>query len=436
MVRWAFTISIVVLATWGTSLCESPKGLVVVPVECGSGAKDVDAQVFYQGIIQALSHCDGIHFQERSLLNTLLAEQDLTLAIGPEQANKNYSEGMAQFEFLLIPSICRLGSDYMLSIRVVSVEQGLTVNCEVSKTRLSSELANVAGDLVKRVLPAKTTPPEPTEHTTAAPSKAVEPTDDSPAKLSAQDELRRQCVTAKAQDQFPGLWQRVEGMRGQSAPQAQLVSYYYRLIQLSAQAQTPPEGMAFVPGGWVSWQGLNQNRPRKLWVEPFFIDRTEVSVEEYSRLLSSGIDPAITMPITADMKDFNDMALPVTGVSFNAAQAFARATGNQLPTALQRLRADDYFKASGRGDLKAIKNDSAVNRFDGNVREWTHTWQARNLFKHCRAGSPREPENGTMKLIYGRSWRMPASANLLTIARPGEGFDDVGFRCSRAFFFQ
>ena len=421
----------VVLVAGGSLVAQSPKGLVVVPVERGSGVEQIDAQVFYQGIITALTDIEGIEFRERSQLKTVLDEQDLALALGPEQANKSYSKGMKHFEFVLVPAICRLRSDYILSIRKVCVGQGLTVDCEVYKTRLASELAVGGRELVKKVVLAPT----------ASGDREASPT----TQPSRHDELRRACIAAKAQDRFAALWQRVEAMRDKAVPDGQLASYYYWLIQLNARAENPPQGMVFVPGGWVTWPGLSQKSGKRLWLEPFFMDCSEVSVRDYAQLCDSDEHPEVRRPITAGMAAFSDPVLPVTGVSFSSAEAFAKATGRRLPTALEWLRASDICKTSGRANVlgdqdgfsrlaPAREEASVVSGFGGNVREWTSTWKSKDLYSKSPGGVAREPRNGSVKLICGQSWRTPVSAGLVTSARPGEAFDDVGFRCVKSFF--
>jgi formylglycine-generating enzyme required for sulfatase activity len=72
----------------------------------------------------------------------------------------------------------------------------------------------------------------------------------------------------------------------------------------------------------------------------------------------------------------------------------------------------------------------------GNVREWTCTWYDREAYSRTPADRPREPADGTLKIVKGGSWRTDASqaaCRAFERFKPTEAFDDVGFRCVRPF---
>ena len=73
----------------------------------------------------------------------------------------------------------------------------------------------------------------------------------------------------------------------------------------------------------------------------------------------------------------------------------------------------------------------------GNVREWTATWFDRDLYAKTSADAPRDPDDGTLKVVQGGSWRTNADAAACDHhdkCKPNEAFDDVGFRCVQPFF--
>jgi len=281
-------------------------------------------------------------------------------------------------------------------------------------------------------------------------------------------ELRQACLAGRADKFFPVWWQRAEGIREKAAADAPgPAEYYLAMIQLAAAAGSPPEGMVFVPGGHVTF--ATAKGPRKVWVEPFFLDRCETTVAAYAAFQAAAAavqklrdKAALFRPIAA-AKGFAAGDLPVTGVSWHAADAFARWQGKRLPKVLEWLRAaagDDGREypcggadSAGKCNLKGAADGFAILApaaacgadtgsfglvgLTGNVREWTASWFAEDAFvRSDAAGAAREPATGVLKYIAGGSWRTRADAarcGTADKAKPGEAFDDVGFRCAADF---
>jgi serine/threonine protein kinase/formylglycine-generating enzyme required for sulfatase activity len=102
-------------------------------------------------------------------------------------------------------------------------------------------------------------------------------------------------------------------------------------------AVTPPAGMALVPGGELTMgrdDGPNENEKpaHKVTVNPFFMDITEVTNEQYQKFVDAG-HPA---PPIWQGNHFPDGAnmVPVTDVTWEDANAFAQwaGDGRRLPT--------------------------------------------------------------------------------------------------------
>lgn len=89
-----------------------------------------------------------------------------------------------------------------------------------------------------------------------------------------------------------------------------------------------PEGMVLIPGGDVVIDGARH------YVPPFFIDRTEVSIEDYIAFTKANNWP---MPFT--IPEGANLRLPMTMITWYDAQAYAASQGKQLPTEAQWLRA-------------------------------------------------------------------------------------------------
>jgi formylglycine-generating enzyme required for sulfatase activity len=246
------------------------------------------------------------------------------------------------------------------------------------------------------------------------------------------------------------LWERAEQLRTQGAfaSTAEETSYYVAMVHLSARAANPPEGMVFVPGGWVFVP--TAAGAKNLWVEPFFIDRYEVTVGQYGEFLAQcqadkakPISVAAITPITGRNPKFNQPDLPVTGVNWTAAEAFdgqrLYACGDESALAGCNLKgpADGQALLAPAAACTADASPLDVLALTGNVREWTASWQAADAYVKTDPRNPQSPANGSMKIVLGGSWRTGPDAARLGAAdalRPGEAFDDVGFRCVQSFF--
>jgi formylglycine-generating enzyme required for sulfatase activity len=142
----------------------------------------------------------------------------------------------------------------------------------------------------------------------------------------------------------------IKQQAGQQAPST---------TQTNQAAVPAPEGMVYVPGGKFEMgrsNGDEYERPaHTVNVGPFFIDRTEVTNEQYQRFVNETGHRAPThwpngrfTPAEAKM--------PVVNVSWDDANTYARWAGKRLPT-----EAEWEFAARGT---------------DGRVYPWGNTWIA------------------------------------------------------------
>jgi len=92
--------------------------------------------------------------------------------------------------------------------------------------------------------------------------------------------------------------------------------------------QSPPEGMVHIPGGTfqmgydITAGDLQSGPPHQVTVEPFFIDKYEVTIEAYLK----NQNPMMQTGQTEDNK------LPMTGVTWREADSYCRSVGKRLPT--------------------------------------------------------------------------------------------------------
>ena len=440
------------ILTWAYP-CVAGENYVIAPPERTAGVTVEEAEAYYQAVVDQLSSHKNVSISERKQLKLVLREQDLSAALGSDSAAQTYANACEDLpaKEVLVPSLCKVGDDFVVSLRMIHVQDGSTRLCATHRTRVVAKFKDKAALQVEQLLSRRAT---------------TGPSND--ADVLPLKEARQACVDAKADRLFPAMWQRTEKLRGELKPEADcsgVMNYYVMLLHLSARAANPPPGMVFVPGGFVAMGTVAGKR--ELWVEPFFMDRCEISVALYSKYLEQAAPAgkaglrALT-PITKDVDGFKAPDLPVTGLSWNAADAYARRQGRQLPTALQWMRAaygdDDREYPCGdviasvganlKGDAPGSLSPAAkpgddespfgVLGMTGNVREWTCSWYAKDAYAQCPSEAPVEPASGTMKVVKGGSFRMgkerasrSAGADM---CKCGEACDDLGFRCVAPFF--
>ena len=227
------------------------------------------------------------------------------------------------------------------------------------------------------------------------------------------------------------------------------------VVQLTANAEATvelvllegavPEGMVLVPAGEFT-MGFDDESPderpaRSIMVEAYYIDKYEVTNEQYQKV------------VTTHRFKKGEENVPVAGVTWEQATAYARAIGKRLPTEIEwekAARGEDArtwpwgnsfvpsycSHASGSGArLRDVGSfDAGISPYGcfdmaGNVREWTQSWYQAY------------PGNEDVKADYGQVYRVLRGGSYLsgpfdvrTVRRHYERMDkfevDFGFRCA------
>jgi formylglycine-generating enzyme required for sulfatase activity len=193
----------------------------------------------------------------------------------------------------------------------------------------------------------------------------------------------------------------------------------------------------------------------RVYLDEFYIDKYEVTNEEYSKCTSMG-------QCNQNIKytGFTDPQQPVVGVSWNQADAYCKWAGKRLPTEAEWEKAargtDDRLYPWGEGidctkaNYGACKQDKTTQvgsyplgaspyrtmDMGGNVWEWVADWYDKNYYQNSPSRNPQGPKSGFVHILRGGSWRyiqwgVRTTYRFRFTINSNYNFNDVGFRCAK-----
>jgi len=202
-----------------------------------------------------------------------------------------------------------------------------------------------------------------------------------------------------------------------------------------------------------SYDGSDDEKPvHTVYLDAFYIDIYEVTNAQYEKFMDATGHNA---PIHWDDPDFNVYNLPVVGVSWYDAMAYAEWAGKRLPTEAEWEKAArgglvgkkfpwgnsfSYNHANGGGSSwngpapvgRLLANGYGLYDMAGNVKEWCFDWYTQN-YAISPTRNPRGPSSGAKRVIRGGSFRnnIGQLSNYCRLARgnPSHSGFDIGFRC-------
>ncbi len=235
----------------------------------------------------------------------------------------------------------------------------------------------------------------------------------------------------------------------------------------------PADGMTmvYVPEGEFTMgtgEGVGAESPaHKVYLDAFWIDRTEVTNAMYAKCVAAGIckPPSQTSSATHTRYygDFNYDNYPVIYVSWTDADAYCQWARARLPTDAEWEKAArgaderiypwgntieqapcslaNYWQGIGYGfcvgDAAAVgsypSGASPYGALDmaGNVYEWVADWFSKTYYSYSPQRNPSGPNTGDYRSIRGGGWQDGTiSVTYRNWRDPNGGINYLGFRCA------
>ena len=238
-------------------------------------------------------------------------------------------------------------------------------------------------------------------------------------------------------------------------------------------------GMVYVAAGEFtmgSTQYDDEKPAHKVYLDGYYIDRTEVTNAAYAEFLNAKGNQA-EGGVTWLEADSGDALIesrggrfapkagygehPVIEVSWHGAKAYCEWAGKRLPTEAEWEKAArgtdgrtypwgaswDAAKANAYGDGDGYSRTAPVGSFalgaspygaldmSGNVWEWCSDWYDEDYYKSSPSRNPKGPSSGSARVLRGGSWSNDLSNNFRAACRDGGGptyrVGLNGFRCAR-----
>ena len=236
-------------------------------------------------------------------------------------------------------------------------------------------------------------------------------------------------------------------------------------IPAGATGESDVDGMemVYVPAGTFlmgaagddGWVGNSEKPQRVVYLDAYWIDKTEVTNAMFERFVeATGPDAAATWRRTASGKPDH----PVVGVNWFDADAYCRWAGRSLPTEAQwekAARGSDGRKypwgneAPTRERCNFDRNEggtTAVGKYSpwgdspygavdmaGNAWEWVADWYDKYYYAASPKDNPPGPGSSTSRVLRGGSWLNIARfvrSSFRSSSHPDFRFVSFGFRCA------
>jgi serine/threonine-protein kinase len=238
----------------------------------------------------------------------------------------------------------------------------------------------------------------------------------------------------------------------------------------------PKDGMVLIPipaGEFQMGSADKASPPHTVYLDDYWIDRTEVSNAQYALCVADGGCTKPANNYSSQHKSYYDNSEyadhPVIFVSWEQATAYCAWAGRRLPTEAQwekaargtdgrmypwgsvfdgtllnycdascpntwkDLRFDDqYSDTSPVGEYPRGASPYGVLDMAGNVFEWVADWNG--PYGEAKQSNPTGPDSGVDKLMRGGAWGDDVNqvrSDVRSAINPNNWMDFIGFRCAR-----
>jgi formylglycine-generating enzyme required for sulfatase activity len=217
----------------------------------------------------------------------------------------------------------------------------------------------------------------------------------------------------------------------------------------------------FVMGSRDNDSDPDEKPEHQLYLKAYFIDKKEVSQEEYDRFAKMTRRTKRKIEVFEDdpaklLKPEN----PVIAVTWDDAEAYCRWAGKRLPTEAEWEKAargeakrrypwgdefivgyanidgteDGYQYLAAPGSFESGRSPYGVYDMTGNVAEWVADYYDENYYQKAPYRDPKGPDQGEQRVIRGGSWRETkrnARPSKRFQAKPWRHDITIGFRCAK-----
>ncbi len=205
---------------------------------------------------------------------------------------------------------------------------------------------------------------------------------------------------------------------------------------------------------------VNETPQHHVYLDDFWIDRTEVTNAQYARCVAANACPPPTLDSKNTAPYYSDPALadyPVIYVTWNDAAAYCKWAGRKLPSEAQWEKAargtngaiypwgDDNPNLNLLNYNQYIGDPTKVGSYPGgaspygaldmagNVWEWVNDWYGFDYYSVSPQNNPIGPQSGDKRVMRGGSW-FDQDPVMRAANRGYEPFDysysNLGLRCA------
>ncbi|MDI3465267.1 MAG: hypothetical protein OJF50_004088 [Nitrospira sp.] len=224
-------------------------------------------------------------------------------------------------------------------------------------------------------------------------------------------------------------------------------------------------GGYFIMGTADKDRYIDQRPPHYIYLNTFYLDKHEVTVEQYASFYRKHDEKRELKPHEwDDKKNFvpTNGRKPVVGITYEQATRYCEWAGKRLPTEAEWEKAargtdgriypwgndaptprhanfdksdwNNYEVLTPVGSFEDGKSPYGVFDMAGGVWEWVEDWYSASYYIHSSPENPHGPPAGNWRVLRGGAWdnngeKLEATSRLYK--DPPYYYHTIGFRCAR-----